>query len=328
MLPGVVVNVRLADGRSYTLTSGVADLETKRTITPTDHFRVGSITKTMVATIILQLHDEGRLSIDSTVAKYLPNVVPNGDRMTVRQVLNHSAGLASYTDDEAFTASLIADPARTWTPSELLGVVARQTPYFTPGEPGKWAYSNTSYLVLGMIAERVTGSTLGRELQIRVFDRVGMKETSYPLVVGLPSPFAQGYADITRPNENLAVGTLLNPSWAGAAGAVVSTAGDIAHFAEAVASGSLVSASAFVMQQQAAAGSAFRIPGESYDTGYGLGVILGGGWIGHNGAIPGYEAQAFAKRGLGSIGVVINRTTDDDTPREIYAAVRKAQFGQ
>jgi D-alanyl-D-alanine carboxypeptidase len=155
-----------------------------------------------------------------------------------------------------------------------------------------------------------------------------MTESSYPTTVGLPNPFAEGYVDITRPQENLPAGSYENPSWAGAAGVVVSTASDIARFAEAMAAGTLVSSASFAAQQQVAAGSVFRYPGDSFDTGYGLGAIVGGGWVGHNGAIPGYESQAFAKRGVGAIGVVINKTADDDAPREIYVAVRNAQFGK
>jgi D-alanyl-D-alanine carboxypeptidase len=327
-LPGVVVNVRLANGSSYTLASGVADLTSKRKIAGTDHFRVGSITKAMIATVLLQLQDEGRVAIDSSVNKYLPNIVPNGARISVRQLLNHTSGLASYTDDSTFIATLLSDPTRAWTTSELLSISARQAPYFAPGTAGAWAYSNTNYIVLGALVEKLTGGTVAQALQTRIFNRLGMTETSYPTTAGLPNPFAEGYIDITRPQENLPAGSYENPSWAGAAGVVVSTAADIARFAEAMAAGTLVSASAFAAQQQVVPGSVFRYPSDSFDTGYGLGAIVGGGWVGHNGAIPGYESQAFAKRGVGAIGVVINHTADDDTPREIYIAVRTAQFGK
>lgn len=325
-LPGVVVNVRLANGTAYTLTSGVADLTTKRKVAGTDRFRVGSVTKPMIATMVLQLQDEGRLSIDSSVNKYLPNVVPNAAQISIRQLLNHTSGLANYTEDETFNDMVLANPARAWTPSELLSISSRQGPDFAPGTT--FGYSNTNYIVLGLLVEKLTAGTVAQALQARIFGRVGMTESSYATTVGMPTPFAEGYIDITRPGENLAVGSVLNASQAAAAGAVVSTASDLARFAEAVAAGTLVSAASFAAQQQVVAASVERVPGESFDSGYGLGVQVGGGWVGHSGAIAGYESIVAAKRGGGAIGVLVNRTNDDDVLYEIFVAVRNAQFGR
>jgi D-alanyl-D-alanine carboxypeptidase len=323
-VPGAVVAVRRPDGRAYTLTVGVADLASRRAVRAEDRFRIGSITKPMVATVVLQLVDEGRLALDGRLADYLPGVVPGAERMTVRQVLNHTAGIPDYTADDAFGAALVANPGRAWTPAQLLAFVRETAPPFAPGEG--FAYSNSDYIVLGLLIERVTGRTVGQELQTRIFDRLGMRATLYSTTAALPAPFAQGYLDLDGAPDT-PVGTLVHPSWAGSAGAVVSTAGDVARFVEALAAGTLLTASTRAAQRAPVAGFSYTYPGDAFETRYGLGVQLGGGWVGHDGAIAGYESEAYARTaGTGSIVVLINKTTDAGAPHVLLQAVRAAQF--
>lgn len=325
--PGAIVSVRAKGGRSYRLTSGVADLDTKRGISASDHFRAASTTKAMVATLVLQLVDEKKIVLDAPIANYLPGIVNDANVVTVRQLLNHTAGVPSYTDDPEFIASLYTDPAHVWTTAELLAIANRLPREFAPGTPGKFAYSNTDYIVLGALVEKVTGSTVARALQTRIFNRLGMTQSSYGVTTTLPIPFVQGYADVSDAQQNVAVGTVLTPTWGAAAGAVVSTVGDLARFMEALASGELVSASSHAAQLQLVADVRFRFPDDSFDSGYGLGTIVGNGWVGHNGAIPGYETEAYAKPGVGSLVVMVNRTTGNDASHAIFAAVRAAEFG-
>lgn len=292
-----------------------------------DRFRVASVTKAMVATVVLQLVDEGGLTLDASLGSLLPGIVPAAERITIRQLLNHTAGLPDYTNDEAFIASVYSDPGRTWAPQELIAIANRGVPFFEPGAPGAFAYSNTDYIVLGLVIERITGRSVAQALQTRIFDRLGMTSSSYSDTPLLPSPYAEGYADVDDARPDFAVGTLVSPTWGGAAGAVVSTASDLARFADALAAGTLLRSATQVIRVQIVPGSEIRFPGDPFFSGYGLGIITGNGWVGHNGAIPGYEVEMYAKPGVGSVVVLVNRTTDTGASRAIFAAVRDAHFG-
>jgi D-alanyl-D-alanine carboxypeptidase len=273
---------------------------------------------------VLQLVDEGRVALDAPVGAYLPGVVPNADRVTVRQLLDHSAGLPNYTGEPAFGGSLASDPGRVWTPPQLLAFVRGLPPAFAPG--AGYAYSNTHYVVLGLLIERVTGRAVGDELQTRIFDRVGMPNTLYSTTTALPPPFAEGYYDFGFVRDT-AVGTLLHPSAFGAAGAVVSTAADLARFAEALAAGTLLSAASAAAQRAVLEGSRVTSPGDGFTTGYGLGALVGGGWIGHDGAVPGYESEVYARTGGGgTIVVLLNKLTDRNAARALFRVVRDVQF--
>lgn len=326
-VPGVVIEVRAAGGAAYVITSGVSSLESRQRVQATDRFRIASVTKSMVATIILQLADEGRLTLDDTLQRRLPGVVPSASRITLRQLLNHTAGLPDYTNDEAFIEAVLANPGRAWSPAELVAISNAMPRLFEPGTPGAHAYSNTDYIILGLLIESITGRTVAQELSSRLFIPLGMTSSSYSTSPSLPVPFAQGYVDLDDSQRDIPVGTILSPTWGGAAGAVVSTTPDLSRFVDALASGRLVQAATFAAQRTPVTGSAVRFPGEVVDVGYGQGVIVSDGWIGHNGAIPGYEAEAHAKVGVGSIVVLLNRSTDTGVSRALFTAVRRAQFG-
>jgi D-alanyl-D-alanine carboxypeptidase len=203
--------------------------------------------------------------------------------------------------------------------------VRATAPRFAPG--ADFGYSNSHYLVLGLLIERVTGRSVGQALQTRVFDRLGMRATSYSTTPALPAPFAQGYVDLDDAAD-VPAGTLVNPTWAGAAGAVVSTAADVARFVEALAAGTLLAPATRDAQRTPALTFAITYPGDAFETRYGLGVQLGGGWLGHDGAIAGYESEAHARTTApGSIVVLLNRSTDVGASRELFRVVREAQFG-
>lgn len=320
-LPGVVVMVTPSGRNGYTATYGARSLERGGSLSARTHFRIGSITKPMVATVVLQLVDEGRLQLDDAIARYLPGVVPGADRITVRQLLDHTSGIPSYTDNPALYDSLFANPGRSWAPNELIALALALPPLEVP-----WYYSNTNYTVLGLLVEKVTGQALGAQLQRRIFDRLRMRDTYYPTTAALRAPAASGYLDLEG-SPNVDVGTVLNPSWGGAGGAVVSTAADVTRFIDALATGSLVSARMRAAQQQIAPGSTFTIPGDPEATSYGLGAILSGRWIGHDGAIPGYESEAFSQPGVGTVVVLVNKSTGTAVTHQLTNAVRQLQFG-
>jgi D-alanyl-D-alanine carboxypeptidase len=325
-LPGLVVGVRRAGEEPDIVASGRADLGSGRRMTPQDRFRVGSLTKPMVATVILQLADEGWLSLDDSLARFLPGVLPDADRITLRQLLNHTSGLGNYTDDQGFLATAFADPARVWTPSQLIAIAAAMPRNFAPGAADRWDYSNTNYILLGRVAEVASGEPIISLLGERVFEPLGLTSTYFSEETSLRVPFAQGYVDLNGIN-NLAVGTLVSPTAAGAAGAVVSTAGDLLRFVEALAAGDRVSPASHAARLTTVPASRVRLPGESFDIAYGLGVIVSNGWVGHDGAIPGYETEAYAKVGVGSVVVLVNKSTVVFAAQPIAIIVRDRTFG-
>jgi D-alanyl-D-alanine carboxypeptidase len=325
-LPGLVVGVRRAGEEPNIVASGRADLGSGRRMTPPDRFRVGSLTKPMVATVILQLADEGLLSLDDSIARFLPGVLPDADRITLRQLLNHTSGLGDYTDDAGFLAAAFADPARVWTPSQLIAIAAVMPRNFAPGAADRWDYSNTNYILLGRVAEVAGDQSLVSLLDERVFAPMGLASPYFSQETSLRVSFAQGYVDVNG-IDNLAVGTLVSPTTAGAAGAVVSNAGDALRFVEALAAGDRVSPASHAARLTTVPASRVRLPGESFDIAYGLGVIVSNGWIGHDGAIPGYETEAYAKVGVGSVVVLVNKSTVEFAARPIAITVRNRTFG-
>ncbi len=325
-LPGLVVAVRRSGEEPTVVASGRAELASGRRMTPLDRFRVGSLTKPMVATVILQLSEDGRLSLDDSLARFLPGVLPEANRVTLRQLLNHTSGIGDYIDDPGFIDAAFANPSRVWTPQELIGIANGMPRRFAPGAVDRWEYSNTNYILLGLVAEVAGGAPIAALLLTRVFEPLGMSSTYFSNSTSLVAPFAQGYVDLNG-IPNFAVGTLVSPTVAGAAGAVVSTGSDLLRFVEALAAGDLVAPASHAARLTTVRASRVRLPGESFDIEYGLGVLVGDGWIGHDGAIPGYETEAYAKMDVGSVVVLVNKSTFDFAALPIAITVRNRTFG-
>jgi D-alanyl-D-alanine carboxypeptidase len=237
-VPGATAYVRTR--RSVWVGSaGFARLRPRVRMRPNFHMRIASITKTFVATVILQLVSEGKLGLDDSVEKWVPQL-PNARAITVRELLNHSSGLQS--DEE--TQSALA--AKVWTPQELLQVGASKPPLFPPGTG--YSYANTNYTALGLIVEAITGSSLGTQLRARIFDPLKLRGTSFSMTrIGLPKPYAHGYD--TRAGGRKDV-TLRNASAGWASGGVVSTAADVGRFFTALFSGRLVAPSLLAQMEQ------------------------------------------------------------------------------
>jgi D-alanyl-D-alanine carboxypeptidase len=181
--------------------SGVADLRTGRPMRPELHFRAGSLTKSLVATVVLQLVAEGRLSLQDSLQRWLPGILPYGEQVTIRQLLNHTSGVPqNWATIEQTLYRSSGGRFRVWTPRELVALVADQPPGFPPGTA--WSYPNTGYLLLGLVVEAASGSTLGQELHRRIFGPLGLHGTSFPETSsGIPSPRSRGYSlplDIPR----------------------------------------------------------------------------------------------------------------------------------
>ncbi|TDD01196.1 class A beta-lactamase-related serine hydrolase [Nonomuraea deserti] len=289
--PGVLA--RIDDDRgTWIATSGVADLETRVPVPREARFRIASLTKSMVAAVVLQLVREGRVSLEEKIATRLPGLVEGDDRITVRHLLNHTGGLADYAQAPEF-----ADPARfgkTYTPRQLVAVAER----LPRPERGRFSYSNTGYILLGLLVEKVTGHDLGAELERRIFRPAMMTRTYLPLTRrNVRGPHATGYylpkgADPDAPGALKPI-TRLNPSFAWAAYGVVSDARDVNRFYQALFGGRLV-ARDLLAQMRTGVGT----PQAPVFPRYGLGLesagLTCGEMWGATGAIPGYQTFAFA----------------------------------
>ena len=293
--PGYIA--RIDNGRQvYTLAQGVADRATGRRITVHDQFEAGSNTKTFTAVLILQQVDRGKINLDAPVDRYLPGVVPNGENITVRMLLNHTSGLFSYTGDPNFFIDMENNPQRVYTDAELLAVAFDHDPYFAPGKG--WQYSNTNYTLLGMILQKQTGKSLPVLVKKRITDPLGLKHTYFadPRATNTGPGYAHGYAIkyATGTPQYTDISTWPLGSWAGAAGAIISTTHDLSRFYAAVLQGKLFSRTQLNQMKTTVA-----LPeGGPLTGGYGLGLIrtdtpCGTVW-GHGGDTMGHHSTAVA----------------------------------
>ncbi|WP_433265016.1 serine hydrolase [Actinosynnema sp. CS-041913] len=274
--------VRITDGRQqFTARSGVAEWEKARPVPLDGRFRVGSVTKTFVSTVVLQLVGEGKVGLDDPVGEYLPGLLPDGDKITVRMILQHTSGLYNYT------AALPLDPAgfegiryKHWEPREMVAISTAKPLDFPPGT--SWNYSNTNYIVAGMLIEQVTGRPYEAAIGQRILRPLGLRDTSVPGDrVPVPGPHAHGYY---RVDGKVVDVTKINPSVAWAAGEMISTAADLDRFIDALLDGRLLAPA-----QQAELTRTLPFTG-----GYGLGfeeveLPCGVKVYGHGGSIPGYN---------------------------------------
>ncbi|MEU7580093.1 serine hydrolase domain-containing protein [Streptomyces sp. NPDC041068] len=248
-LPGAAAKVRDSNG-SWKGEAGYADTGTKRERSTADHFRGGSITKTFIATVLLQLEAEGRLSLDDTLEAWLPGLVQgngyDGSRITLSRLLNHTSGIANYTDDPVI-AHNSAGPGflehryDTYTPQELVAAALKQPPHPEPEKAPR--YSNTNYVIAGMVIEKVTGHAYAREITRRIIGPLKLRDTSFPgKAPQLPKPHPVGYSRLHQkdPDAKVVDATEQNMTWLGAAGDIISTTGDLNRFQRALMRGELL----------------------------------------------------------------------------------------
>ncbi|MGW3201183.1 serine hydrolase domain-containing protein [Streptomyces sp. NPDC001118] len=247
-VPGVTATVREAHG-TWSATVGVGDLRTGKPRSTADRYRVASITKTFVATVLLQLEAEGRLSLDDTVDKWLPGVVEghghDGRHITVRRLLNHTSGIYNYLADADFQrAYFTADGFSkhrydTVDARDLVAIAMRHKPDFAPGT--SWTYSNTNYVLAGMVIEKVTGRPYAAEISRRVIRPLRLTATSVPgTKVTLPQPSSRAYSKFRDPSGPTYDVTTLNPSIASSAGEMISDSADLDRFYGALLGGKLL----------------------------------------------------------------------------------------
>jgi D-alanyl-D-alanine carboxypeptidase len=304
LVPGAVVILRTPNGEF----KHVYGVTSYRGTTPTSfdqHIRVGSNTKTWTGTVILQLVQEGKLNLADPVAKYRPDV-PNGANITIEQLLTMHSGLYNYTETLEINRALDEQPQKAWTPEQLLTLAFKHPPLFAPGS--KFSYSNTNTVLLGLIAEQIDGKPLAEIMRDRLFKPLGLANTLLPpnTMSTLPEPYAHGYMYGTNvlTMDTLALpdslqraaraGTLapadqsnVNPSWAGAAGAGISSANDLITWVQALVSGKMLNAD---LQARRLASVRPIDPSDAAGASYGWAIAKFGEMYGHTGELPGYNS--------------------------------------
>ena len=296
--PGVTAGVVLGDGTAFGLASGHADTAAKIRMTPDARLLQGSVGKTYVAAVALQLVHEGKIALDERVATYLGaepwyGRLANGRDVTVRQLMNHTSGIVRYEFKPEFTRDLTASPAKVWQPRELIAYLLDTPAPFASGQG--WEYSDSNYILLGMIIERVTGSSYYAEMERRLLRPLGLRNTVPSNSRTIPG-LVQGYAGPNNPfggsdamitNGQFAI----NPQFEWTGGGIASTSEDLARWAKALYEGRAFDPS---LMPQALDGVPARL---GRDVRYGLGIMLrptalGMTW-GHSGFFPGYLTEVM-----------------------------------
>jgi D-alanyl-D-alanine carboxypeptidase len=323
--PGGTAGVALADGTSFAIAVGVSDRETKAPMKPSDRLLLGSVGKTYVSAVALQLVREGKLGLDDPIARHLGNEtwfpkLPNAAAMTVRQLMNHTSGLVRYELNPKFTADLTANPDRIWTVEDRLSYLFGSTPPFAPG--GGWEYSDTNYIVLGAIIERVGGASYYEQLGRRILRPLSLNDTVPADSRRVPG-LVQGYAGENNPfggrDAMIENGRLvISPQFEWTGGGLAVTAGDLARWAKLLYEGKVVDAS---LMDDLLDGVPARLGPE---TRYGLGVIIRptarGVTYGHSGFMPGYQTDVMYFPSLGAaIAVQVNSSAAKATGRPLRA---------
>ena len=292
--PGATLGVVLANGESFRLAVGFSDRETKTPMKPTDRMLAGSVGKTFAAATALQLVAEGKIGLDDKIEKYLGREpwfsrLPNAKDITVRQLMNHTSGLVRYEFKEQFTKDLTANPEKVWKPAELVAYLLDEKPPFEAGKG--WDYSDTNYIVLGMIIEKVTGRKFYDEANRRLLKPLKLTDTIPQDGLRLKG-VVQGYAGTNNPfggtdamivNGKFAI----NPQFEWTGGGYASTAHDLARWAKMIYEGKAFSPA---LLPQVVEGVPAPMLGR--ETKYGLGAIIRkttlGTSYGHSGFFPGY----------------------------------------
>jgi D-alanyl-D-alanine carboxypeptidase len=315
-VPGAIVYVDVPGKGTWLTALGSGSIEGTPAMTTDNHMRIGSVTKSLTAEVVLQLVDQGTIGLDDPVTKYLPGV-PNGEHITIRELLGMTAGLFNYTEDDYFNLTLDKDPHKPWTPFECIGIGLAHPPYFPPGQG--FHYSNTNYEILGVVVERAGKAPLQKLMQDLVLTKLGMTATSLPVYddTAIPDPHPQGYMYGTNVEGNVAYAAALAgnkaaaqitvapgtkptdvtdlPTNGVASGGAISTVGDMVRWAKALGTGSLLTPAT------QAARTTFDPRGN-----YGLGMEKAfGGLIGHNGAVPGFQTFVGYQPAKGATVIVM-----------------------
>lgn len=317
--PGVSVGVALADGRSFGVAVGFADPDTKTLLKATDRLLAGSVGKTFVAAVVLQLVEEGKIGLDDKLSKWLGKEpwfarLPNAADLTIRSLLNHTAGVPEYFSQQSFMTAIKADSHRAWKPEEMMAHLLDVKPLFAVGKG--WAYSDSDYILVGMAAERASGKPLFGEIDRRLLKPFKLERTiasDKRVIADLVTGFAGPGNPLGYTGKTIADGKLVvNPQFEYAGGGLASTPEDLARWAKALYEGKVFT-KPDTLKAMLDGVDATSARGGGKGVKYGLGVqIRESEWgpsYGHGGWFPGYrtEVEYFPKH---RVAVVVQFNTD------------------
>ncbi|MEB9458320.1 MULTISPECIES: serine hydrolase domain-containing protein [Bacillus cereus group] len=289
--PGILAKA-YNNGKTSSYTAGVADLSTKKPVKSDYRFRIGSVTKSFTATTVLQLVGENRVQLDDSIEKWLPGLIQgngyDGNQITIRQLLNHTSGIAEYLKSKDAD---IMNSKKTYTAEEIVKIGLALPSDFSPGKG--WSYSNTGYVILGMLIEKITGNSYAEEIEKRIIEPLDLPNTflpgNSPVIPG--KNHARGYVKMEETGELKDI-TYYNPSLANAAGDMISNADDLNKFFSSLLGGKLLKERELKEML-----TTVPVEGKAVGDGYGLGIYetkLPNGvsvW-GHGGGIPGFTTFA------------------------------------
>lgn len=286
-IPGMQVTIMLNnDLHNYYI--GTIDYKRTEKVTEDNVFRIGSVTKIFTATLVLQLAEEGYLNLEDTIDKWFPDI-PHSKNITIRSLLNHTSGIYNYTEDILLAAKTFLNSNKKWTPDDLYSYTLKGQPSFKPGEDHR--YSNSNYLLLGLICEETTGRKYEELLHEKIIDPLDLKHTYIPPYDEIPVKLVEGYDRDVIPLGINKIKTS-NTSWSSmaySAGALISNCTDLVKFINSLFKEELISSQSLEEMMDFIACTDEDIP---VQTGYGLGLrrleIDGNTLIGHTGTIPGY----------------------------------------
>ncbi len=302
-LPGLSVGIWIPGRGTLVQSFGKGDLEAGAPMAVADHVRIASVTKTFTATAVLQLVDEGKLSLDDTLAKFIEGI-PNGERITIRNLLGMTSGIYDFPADPQFMEDITADPLMEFGADDVIAILRRNEPSFEPG--AEVVYCDTNYILLGVILEQVSGRKAADIITEDFIAPLRLTGTSFPDTPAMPEPYAHGYyagEDATGPFEDF---TVSNPNLPWTAGAMISTLQDLRVWVKVLATGTELSPET---QRERLTFRAFTTGNEGAS--YGLGILNYSGFLGHYGMIFGYTTAIFHLPESGATFVILgNQSTN------------------
>lgn len=311
--PGMIISITRGDEVIYEKAKGIANISTDELMNEKMRFRIGSLTKTFTATVLLQLVDEKLLTLDESIERFFPNV-PNAKNITIRMLGDMTSGLYNYSEEKQFGDDMLANPKKKWKPEELIDISLRNKVYFEPGKG--WHYSNTNTVMLGLIIEKLTGNSLPAEIQKRITGKLGLKQTDFAETPELWGYYPQGYGedDATWVYPLVDVTSKYDPSWGWAAGAMVSTVEDLKIYLKALTEGKLTSSEMHAERLK----WGLDKPGIKY----GFGIFeIGDGLYGHNGSYPGFHNISVHSPKTGITAIIFYNTQSDRSPDEFLKTI-------
>lgn len=307
--PGLIAFIIKEGEGEVLIKRGVSNLATNEPVDEKNFFRIASITKSFTTEAVLILADRQLIDLDKTISSYLPEYnIPGGDKITVRMLGNMTSGLVSFTSDTTFSKKLYTLRGEgVFSAPELIFYTSKYPLKFTPGS--KYEYCNSNTVILGELIKKVTGKSVSQVFTEEIFLPLGMKNTTWPTSRYLPTPYTHGYS--------ANVGSLIdvtnwNPSFADAAGILISNFTDLKIWAKEINEMKLLSSAAKAERRRWVDEDPITNPGQNY---YGFGLMKYRDWIGHSGVIEGYNSQIYYNTAKG-ITIIINTNTQDNNPAE------------